>query len=215
MNRLNNSICPIRDPQVIRVLERMNNERKHPPQELFREAPALDPERFSSYGFSIAPEQGELIYLLCRAMKATRVVDFATSVGMSALYFAAAMKDNGGGLVIGSEMVREKAEVASRNLAEAGLTSFVDIRVGDARETLKDLGGPVDFILIDGFPLADGPSLARKVTEIVAPQLRVGGYILNDNAEPDFLSYVRDPQNGFISITLPIKRGTELALKIS
>ncbi|WP_240783408.1 class I SAM-dependent methyltransferase [Escherichia sp. E2593] len=193
----------------------MNNERKHPPQELFREAPALDPERFSSYGFSIAPEQGELIYLLCRAMKATRVVDFATSVGMSALYFAAAMKDNGGGLVIGSEMVREKAEVASRNLAEAGLTSFVDIRVGDARETLKDLGGPVDFILIDGFPLADGPSLARKVTEIVAPQLRVGGYILNDNAEPDFLSYVRDPQNGFISITLPIKRGTELALKIS
>ncbi|WP_240782267.1 O-methyltransferase [Escherichia sp. E2586] len=172
-------------------------------------------KKFSSYGFSIAPEQGELIYLLCRAMKATRVVDFATSVGMSALYFAAAMKDNGGGLVIGSEMVREKAEVASRNLAEAGLTSFVDIRVGDARETLKDLGGPVDFILIDGFPLADGPSLARKVTEIVAPQLRVGGYILNDNAEPDFLSYVRDPQNGFISITLPIKRGTELALKIS
>ncbi|HGT6924109.1 class I SAM-dependent methyltransferase [Escherichia coli O66:H5] len=193
----------------------MNNERKHPPQELFREAPVLDPEKFSGYGFSIAPEQGELIYLLCRAMKATRVVDFATSVGMSALYFAAAMKDNGGGLVIGSEMVREKAEVASRNLAEAGLTSFVDIRVGDARETLKDLGGPVDFILIDGFPLADGPSLARQVTEIVAPQLRVGGYILNDNAEPDFLSYVRDPQNGFISITLPIKRGTELALKIS
>ncbi|WP_246769528.1 class I SAM-dependent methyltransferase [Escherichia sp. E2593] len=66
------------------------------------------------------------------------------------------------------------------------LRLFVDIRVGDARETLKDLGGPVDFILIDGFPLADGPSLARKVTEIVAPQLRVGGYILNDNAEPDF-----------------------------
>ncbi|CAD5778523.1 O-methyltransferase [Escherichia coli] len=215
MSRLNNSISPIRDPQVIRVLESMNNERKHPPQELFREAPVLDPEKFSGYGFSIAPEQGELIYLLCRAMKATRVVDFATSVGMSALYFAAAMKDNGGGLVIGSEMVREKAEVASRNLAEAGLTSFVDIRVGDARETLKDLGGPVDFILIDGFPLADGPSLARQVTEIVAPQLRVGGYILNDNAEPDFLSYVRDPQNGFISITLPIKRGTELALKIS
>lgn len=80
----------------------MNNERKHPPQELFREAPVLDPEKFSGYGFSIAPEQGELIYLLCRAMKASRVVDFATSVGMSALYFAAAMKDNGGGLVIGS-----------------------------------------------------------------------------------------------------------------
>jgi hypothetical protein len=53
------------------------------------------------------------------------------------------------------------------------------------------------------------------VVELVAPQLRTGGYILNDNAEPDFLEYIRDPANGFISITLPIKRGTELALKIS
>lgn len=52
-------------------------------------------------------------------MKATRVVDFATSVSMSALYFAAAMKDNGGGLVIGSEMVQEKAEMACKNLAKS------------------------------------------------------------------------------------------------
>jgi hypothetical protein len=39
--------------------------------------------------------------------------------------------------------------------------------------------------------------------------------VLNDNAEPDFLDYIRDPKNGFISITLPIKRGTELALKLA
>ncbi|WP_413724892.1 hypothetical protein [Sodalis sp. RH16] len=48
-----------------------------------------------------------------------------------------------------------------------------------------------------------------------APQLRIGGYVLNDNAEPDFLAYIRHPQNGFISISLPIKRGTELALKVA
>lgn len=51
MSRLNNSISPIRDPQVIRVLERMNNERKHPPQEMFREAPVLDPENFPVMAF--------------------------------------------------------------------------------------------------------------------------------------------------------------------
>lgn len=212
MSRLNNSICPIRDPQVIRVLERMNNERKHPPQELFREAPALDPEKIFQLWLFHSPRTGGT-YLLTvpgnESHSRCGLCNFCRYV--SALFCRCDER----GLVIGSEMVREKAEVASRNLAEAGLTSFVDIRVGDARETLKDLGGPVDFILIDGFPLADGPSLARKVTEIVAPQLRVGGYILNDNAEPDFLSYIRDPQNGFISITLPIKRGTELALKIS
>jgi hypothetical protein len=52
------------------------------------------------------------------------------------------------------------------------------------------------------------------VIELTAPQLRVGGYVLNDNAEPDFLEYIRDPANGFISLSLPIKRGTELALKL-
>ncbi|WP_243655210.1 class I SAM-dependent methyltransferase [Raoultella sp. BIGb0138] len=192
----------------------MNSERKRPAPELFAGSPAHDPEQFADYGFSIHPEQGDLIYLLCRAMKATRVVDFATSVGMSAIYFAAAMRDNGGGKVIGSELVAAKAETARRNLAEAELDAFVDIRLGDARETLKDLGGPVDFVLIDGWPLAEGPTLARQVIEVVAPQLRVGGYVMNDNAEPDFLAYIRDPENGFISLTLPIKRGTELALKI-
>ncbi|XBS72023.1 hypothetical protein ABK905_13620 [Acerihabitans sp. KWT182] len=49
---------------------------------------------------------------------------------------------------------------------------------------------------------------------MIAPQLRTGGYVLNDNAEPDFLAWIRDPQNGFIPVTLPIKRGTELAVEI-
>lgn len=142
-------------------------------------------------------------------------MDFATSIGMSALYFAAAMRDNGGGLVIGSELVEEKAAIARANLADAGLADFADIRVGDARETLRNVGGLVDFALIDGWPSPEGPSLARSVIEIVAPQLRVGGYVLNDNAEPDFIEYIRDPASGFISTTLPIKRGTELALKIA
>jgi hypothetical protein len=44
--------------------------------------------------------------------------------------------------------------------------------------------------------------------------LRVGGYVLNDNAEPDFLDFIRDPASGFLSITLPLKGGTELALKV-
>ncbi|PJZ03417.1 methyltransferase [Pantoea rodasii] len=205
----------IRDPLVLSVISEMNARRKRPDAAAFSRPGAPDPELFADYGFSIHPEQGDLIYLLCRAMKASRVVDFATSVGMSALYFAAAMRDNGGGEVIGAELVAAKAATARSNLAAANLDGYVDIRIGDARETLKDVGGPIDFALIDGWPLADGPTLARQMIEIIAPQLRVGGYILNDNAEPDFLEYIRDPLNGFISLTLPIKRGTELAVKIS
>lgn len=222
---------PIRDPRILSVIERMNATHRRPPRDgshpphdgsrpprdgSKREPGSIrNPEDFAEIGFSIHPDQGDLIYLLCRGMGAKRVVDFATSVGMSAIYFAAAMRDNGGGEVIGAELVPAKVETARRNLTDAGLADYADIRVGDARETLRDLGGSVDFALIDGWPLPEGPSLARQMIEIVAPQLRVGGYVMNDNAEPDFLDYIRDPANGFISVTLPIKRGTELALKVA
>jgi predicted O-methyltransferase YrrM len=174
-----------------------------------------DPYDYAEQGFSISPDQGELIYLLCRGARATRVAEFATSVGMSTLYFAAALRDNGGGTVIGSEIVPAKVAAAKRNLSDAGLADYAEIREGDARQTLRDLGGPVDFILIDGWPRDRGPSLAREVIEIVAPQLRPGGYVMNDNAEPDFLEFIRDPVNGFLSITLPLKGGTELSLKVA
>jgi predicted O-methyltransferase YrrM len=147
-------------------------------------------------------------------MGATRVVEFATSIGVSTIYFAAAVRDNGGGTVIGSEIVPEKAATARRNLADAGLEEVVDLRIGDARETLRDLGGPVDFALIDGWPVSTGPTLARQVMEIVAPQLRVGALVMNDNAEPDYLDYVRDPARGFRSLSLPLKGSTELSVKV-
>ncbi len=205
---------PIRDARVRAVIDRLHATPRYPDDGGPRSHPDHDAAAFADYGFSIFPEQGDLIYLLCRAMGARRAVEFATSVGMSTLYFAAAMRDNGGGLVIGSELVPAKVEVARRNLAEAGLDRYAEIRAGDARSTLRDLGGAVDFVLIDGWPKPDGPSLAREVIEIVAPQLRVGGYVMNDNAEPDFLEFIRDPARGFLSITLPLKGGTELSVKI-
>lgn len=178
----------IHDPLVLETIKAMNARRKHPDASAFSGPEAPNPEVFADYGFSIHPEQGELIYLLCRAMKATRVVDFATSVGMSAIYFAAAMRDNGGGQVIGAELVAAKAETAHSNLTAARLESFVDIRVGDARTTLKDVGGPVDFVLIDGWPLSEGPTLARQIIEIMAPQLRVGDMCLTTTRNLIFLT---------------------------
>ena len=201
---------PIRDPRVNAVLARLQSERRRHPSggPLGEAAASQDPFDYAEYGFSIVPEQGDLIYLLCRGLRAKRAAEFATSIGMSTLYFAAAMRDNGGGMVIGSALAR-------RNIAEAGLADYTEIREGDARQTLRDLGGPVDFVLIDGWPVTAGPSLARQVIAIVAPQIRVGGYVMNDNAEPDFLDFIRNPSNGFLSITLPLKGGTELSVKVA
>jgi predicted O-methyltransferase YrrM len=173
-----------------------------------------DPMSRAGRPLSIQAEQGDLIYLLCRAIGATRVVDFATSVGTSAIYFAAAVRDNGGGRVIGSEIVPEKVQTARANLTEAGLAEFVEVRQGDARETLRELGGPIDFALIDGFPVNEGASLARQVLDLITPSLRTGAMLLNDNGEADYLEVVRDPARGFRSLPLPIKGSTELSLKV-
>ncbi|MCC8967493.1 class I SAM-dependent methyltransferase [Bradyrhizobium sp. Pear76] len=205
----------IADGRIAAVIERLQATRRAPVRGNPMQSGSCDPHDYAEQGFSIHPEQGELIYLLCRGLRAKRVAEFATSVGMSTLYFAAAMRDNGGGTVIGSEIVSAKVATAKRNLADAGLADYAEIREGDARKTLRDLGGPLDFILIDGWPGDKGPTLARQVIEIVAPQLRVGGYVMNDNAEADFLEFVRDPKNGFVSITLPLKGGTELCLKVA
>jgi len=208
---------PVRDPRVRAVVARLQSDRRRHPRggPLGDPQASHDPFAYAEYGFSIVPEQGDLMYLLCRGLRAKRVAEFATSIGMSTLYLAAAMRDNGGGTVIGSELVPAKVEAARRNLDEAGLADYAEIREGDARQTLRDLGGMVDFALIDGWPLAEGPSLAYQVIKIVAPQIRIGGYVMNDNAEPDFLEFIRDPANGFLSISLPLKGGTELCVKVA
>lgn len=203
----------LNDRRIEQVLERMIDSRRRPANGGPRDRALYDPYAYAEFGFSIHPDQGELIYLLCRALNARRVVDFATSVGFSALYLAAAVRDNGGGRVVGAEIVPAKIATARRNLAAAGLEELVEIRAGDARQTLRELGGPVDFALIDGWPGEEEPSLSLEVMRVVAPQLRPGALVLNDNAEDDYLAYVRDPANGFRSITLPLKGGTELSVR--
>lgn len=204
---------PLNDRRVERVIERMVDGYARPANGGPNGSDEHDPHAYASFGFSIHPDQGELMYLLCRALNARRVVDFATSVGFSTLYLAAAVRDNGGGVVIGAEIVPAKIATAQRNLSDAGLSDFVDIRAGDARETLRTVGGPVDFALIDGWPGESGPSLSLQVMLVLAPQMRSGALVLNDNAESDYLTFMRDPASGFRSMTLPLKGGTELSVK--
>ncbi|HEX4516924.1 MAG TPA: class I SAM-dependent methyltransferase, partial [Polyangiaceae bacterium] len=111
----------------------------------------------------VTRSQGQMLYLVARSIGARRIVEFGTSFGISTLYLAAAAKDNGG-IVIGSEIEPAKARVANANLADAGLGAFVEVRVGDARETLRNVGGPVDFLLLDSWI-----PLVRPVIDVVAP----------------------------------------------
>ena len=84
-------------------------------------------------------------------MRATRVVEAGTSFGVSTLYLAAAVRDNqvDNSVVIGTGHDPKKAEVARANFKEAGLSELIELREGDLRQTLQDVGGPVDFMLVD------------------------------------------------------------------
>jgi predicted O-methyltransferase YrrM len=169
---------------------------------------------------ALDPEKCDLCYLLCRSLRATRVVEFGTSFGVSTIYLAAAVRDNvrdygGQGIVIGTEIEPTKAEIARQNLSDAGLSDFVDIRLGDATKSLENAGGPVDFLLLDSWI-----PLVRPVIDVVAPQLRAGAIVLCDNVEMfereyhDYTSLVRNPENGFRSVLLSHQGGIEMSVKL-
>jgi len=93
---------------------------------------------------------GALLYMLARSIGAQNVAEFGASFGISTLHLAAALRDNGGGRLIGSEFEPSKAARARENLAAAHLSDLVDIREGDALETFaRDLPRSIDLVLLD------------------------------------------------------------------
>src|SRR5690348_8283898 len=125
---------------------------------------------------ALDPPKAEFCYALCRAMNAKRIVEAGTSFGVSTLYLAAAIRDNGGGTVIATEYEAEKAQAARANWAEAGVAEFIELREGDLRETINVLEGPIDFLLLDIWT-----PMVRPAVECVAPHMRVGAAIVADN----------------------------------
>src|SRR5271170_1824727 len=89
---------------------------------------------------AVAPEFGSLLYTLARTSRAKTIVEFGLSFGVSTIFLASALRDNGEGRVITTEFEPEKVVRAKRNLASAGLEEWVEIRVGDALETLTARG---------------------------------------------------------------------------
>lgn len=165
--------------------------------------------------FSISREQGAFAYLVARSIGARRIVEFGTSFGISTIYLAAAVKDNGGGIVIGSEIEADKAAQASANLQAAGLGDYVDIRLGDAMKTLANPGGAVDMVLMDGWK-----NLYLPLIKMLTPQLRPGAVVLSDNVTQfkktlaPYVAYMSDPRNGFQSVTLPLASGFAYSVRI-
>jgi predicted O-methyltransferase YrrM len=161
-------------------------------------------------------DKAEFCYQLCRSLNATRVVEAGTSFGVSTIYLAAALRDNQveNGVVIATECNPQKAMAARMNFTEAGLSEFIELREGDLRQTLRDVGGTIDFMLVDIW------EVARPALELVSPHLRRGAIVACDNTTVDldeyrdYFEFVNDPENRFRTMTVPFRGGFELTVRV-
>lgn len=156
--------------------------------------------RMKDFYLAVSPDTARLLYMLSRSMRARSIVEFGTSFGISTIHLAAALRDNGGGRLIGSEFESGKVAKARENLHTAGLSDVVDIREGDALETLaRDLPETIDLVLLDG-----AKGLYSKVLALLEGRLRPGALVVADNADycPEYLARVRAPDAGYLSVPL-------------
>jgi predicted O-methyltransferase YrrM len=206
------------DPRVKRVLDGMHAAADHTDPPLLARAKgkslaeraAVLREAF----IPVSPDAGRFLYALVRGVQPGTVIEFGTSFGISTIYMAAAIRDRGDGTIISTELLASKAERARQFIAEAGLSDLVDLRVGDALETLRGLERDVALLFLDG-----AKDLYVPVLKLLEPALKSGALVIGDDIDlfPDalaaYLTYVHDPANGYVSVKVPIGDAMELSTR--
>jgi predicted O-methyltransferase YrrM len=157
---------------------------------------------------------GRFLYAVVRGAAPGAVIEFGTSFGISTIYMAAAVRDRGDGSVVTTELHAGKAETAARYFEQAGLSDVIDLRVGDALETLKGLQPNISVVFLDGWK-----NLYLPVLHLLEPSLLPGALVVADDLNlfpavlAPYLAYVRDPANGYVSVTIPIGDAMELSVR--
>jgi predicted O-methyltransferase YrrM len=172
---------------------------------------ALTPSLMRGMYIPVGRADGRLLYTFARGLRATRIVEFGTSFGISTLYLAAAAQDNGGH-VFSTEIEPSKCRAAEANLKRAGLHDSATVLEGDALQTLKAVEGPIDMVFLDGWK-----DLYVPVLHLLLDKLRPGALVLADNINladtRPYLDYIRSHPD-FVSTPLPGNK-MEYSAKVS
>jgi predicted O-methyltransferase YrrM len=168
-------------------------------------------DALSDFYLPVTPEAGRLLYALVRATRPSTVVEFGMSLGISAIHLASAVRDNGSGRIVTTELSAAKVAAAKKTFAETGLDDLITVLEGDALTTLADVDTPVEFVLLDGWK-----ELYLPVTKLLEPRLAAGALIIADNTSMDdtrpYLDHVRDPGNGYVSVNFPVRDGDSMEI---
>jgi predicted O-methyltransferase YrrM len=157
------------NPQVVDYLNALA---RHGDPVLTRLEAEAAQERFPIIG----PAAGQYCYLIARLLGAKRVFELGSGFGYSTIWFAKAVRDNGGGTVTHTVWDAGLSARARKNIAEAGLSDMVQFHEGEAVAALRAAQGPFDIIFNDidkhGYP---------DSLPVVKEKLRVGGALIIDN----------------------------------
>jgi predicted O-methyltransferase YrrM len=168
-------------------------------------------DAMSSFYIPVTPEAGRLLYSLVRAARPATIVEFGMSFGISALHLAAAVRDNGSGRVVTTELSSAKIAAARQTFVDTGLDDVITILEGDALSTLAELDEPVGLVLLDGWK-----ELYLPVLKLLEPRLSSGALVVADNTEmadtQPYLDYVRAPENGYVSVNFAVRESDSMEI---
>ena len=172
----------------------------------------------------ISKNIGMFYNIMLKSINAKKILEIGMSVGYSGLWFADAVMSStqSGGQIITIDREKFKIDKATQNFDEAGVSSLIKIREGEARKILHEIKEEFgenyfDFIFID----ADKESYIEYF-DLCLPLVRKGGIIGADNIlfperfnemMADYLSHVRSNPN-VQSVTVPIDNGEEVTFKL-
>ncbi len=144
---------------------------------------------------NIAPENGQFLTILLKAIHAQNVLEVGTSNGYSTIWLATALKETGGNLIT-LEFDAARAALARTNLLDTGLNSIVEVRVANALDEIPKCQGPFDFVFLDA-----EKSEYRRYLELALPAIRPGGLIVADDTVT-----MRDEMQDYVEIVFNTPR---------
>ena len=170
-------------------------------------------KRIDEFLLAVGPATGQLMNLLIKEAKARTILELGTSHGYSTVWLAEAARTTGG-KVITLEIHTGKQQYARQALSKAGLADFVEFKLGDARESIAALAGPIDFVLLDLWK-----DLYIPCFDLFYPKLGSGAMVVADNMifpefsrreAEDYRTHVRT-KGDLQSVLLPVGSGIEVS----
>jgi len=173
----------------------------------------LNENRGRWYDWNVSYQDGKVLYNLIIKNNYKRALEIGTSTGHSAIWIAWALSKTGGKLIT-IEIDGGRYKTALKNFKKAGVEDFIDARLADAHQLVKELEGPFDFVFSD----ADKEWYKEYLKE-VEPKLVIGGCFTAHNVAnayegiKEFLDYIRSLPNYQTTIDRSSSSGISISYK--